>query len=69
MMRGYAFAARHPKLFALGGKLMRTFTRLMAKDGQVKSAPFAPLSDWTKYRDFPAPRGGSFRARWKKGTK
>lgn len=69
MMRGYAFAARHPKLFALGGKIMRTFTRLIAKDGQVKKAPVAPLSDWTKYRDFPAPAGGSFRARWKKGIK
>src|SRR5262245_6573418 len=69
MMRGYAFAARHPKLFALVGKLMRAFTRMVAKDGQVKKAPMAPLSDWTKFRDFPAPQGDSFRARWKKGLK
>ncbi len=69
MMRGYAFAARHPKLFAFGGKLMRAFTRMMATDGKVKSVPVAPLSDWTKYRDFPAPEGGSFRARWRKGIK
>jgi L-lactate dehydrogenase complex protein LldF len=69
MMRGYAFAARHPKLFALGGKLMRAVTRITAKDGQIRKAPVAPLSDWTRFRDFPAPQGGSFRARWKKGIK
>lgn len=69
MMRGYAFAARHPKLYSLGGKLMRVVTRFAAKDGQVKSAPIAPLRDWTRFRDFPAPQSDSFRARWKKGIK
>jgi len=65
-MRGYSFVARHPKLFTFGGKLMRAFARLLVRDGKIKSAPLPPLSDWTRYRDLPAPRGPSFRERWKK---
>jgi L-lactate dehydrogenase complex protein LldF len=65
-MRLVAFAARHPKLFAAGGRLMRSLARLVTKDGRIPSAPFKPLSNWTRYRDLPAPRGGSFRERWKK---
>jgi L-lactate utilization protein LutB len=65
-MRGFAFAARHPKLFALSGKLMRALARLLARDGTIKKAPMPPLSDWTDYRDLPSPRGPSFRERWKK---
>jgi L-lactate dehydrogenase complex protein LldF len=65
-MRGIAFAARHPRLFTMGGRLMRTLARLLARDGKIKSAPMAPLSDWTRYRDLPAPGGRSFRERWKK---
>ena len=65
-MRGIAFAARHPRLFALGGRLMRAFARMLARDGTIKSAPLPPLSDWTDYRDLPAPTGPSFRERWKK---
>jgi len=64
-MRGVVFAARHPRFFAFGGKLMRGFTRLLGKNGAVKSARVAPLRDWTTYRDFPAPNGPSFRERWK----
>jgi len=64
-MRGVAFVARHPKLFALSGSLMRVFARLLVRDGRIKSAPLSPLSDWTNYRDLPAPRGPSFRKRWK----
>jgi L-lactate dehydrogenase complex protein LldF len=65
-MRGVAFAAKHPTLFGMGGRLMRGFARLLAKDGKIKRAPMAPLSDWTRYRDLPAPSGRSFRERWKK---
>jgi L-lactate dehydrogenase complex protein LldF len=65
-MRAFGFAARHPRLFTLGGKLMRAFARMLVKDGSIKSAPIHPLSDWTDYRDLPAPRGKSFRERWKK---
>jgi len=65
-MRGFAFIARHPGLFTWSGRLMRAFARLMAKGGMIKSGPMPPLSDWTDYRDLPAPRGPSFRERWKK---
>ena len=65
-MRGVAFVARRPRLFTFGGKLMRAFARLLARDGKIKNAPMAPLSDWTEYRDLPGPRGSSFRERWKK---
>jgi L-lactate dehydrogenase complex protein LldF len=65
-MRAYAFAARHPHLFNLAGKVTRGLARMMAKDGQISRAPAPPLSDWTKYRDLQAPPGGSFRDRWQK---
>jgi len=64
-MRGVAFVARHPKLFALSGKLMRAFARLLVRDGKIQRAPLSPLKDWTDYRDLPAPQGPSFRQRWK----
>jgi L-lactate dehydrogenase complex protein LldF len=64
-MRGYSFVAKHPRLFSGVGKLMRGFMRLLAKNGQLKRASLPPLSYWTRYRDLPAPRGPSFRERWK----
>jgi len=65
-MRGVAFAAQRPRLFALGGKVMRRLARLLAKDEKIKNVPVPPLSGWTRYRDLPAPQRGSFRERWKK---
>jgi L-lactate dehydrogenase complex protein LldF len=65
-LRGYAFAARRPKLFGFAGRLVRTLARIVARDGKISSAPVPPLSDWTRYRDLQAPHGGSFRDRWKK---
>ena len=64
-MRGIAFVARHPKLFALSGWLMRAFARLFVRDGMIKNGLLSPLRDWTDYRDLPAPEGPSFRKRWK----
>ena len=65
-MRGVAFAARRPGLFAFGGRMMRRLARLLSKDDQIKNVPVPPLSGWTRYRDLPAPQRGSFRERWKK---
>jgi len=65
-LRGYAFAARHPAIFNLAGKVVRGLARVVTKNGKISSAPIAPLSDWTRYRDLQAPHGGSFRDRWKK---
>lgn len=66
LMRGIAFAAGHPKLFSTAGKIARRLARMFAKDDKIARVPVAPLSDWTRYRDLPAPRGASFRERWKK---
>jgi len=65
-MRAVAFAARRPTLFAFGGKVMRGFARLWAKDEKIKNIPVPPLNGWTRYRDLPVPQGASFRERWKK---
>jgi len=65
-MRAVAFAAKRPRLFAFGGKVMRSFARLLSRDEKIKSVPLPPLSRWTRYRDLPAPQSGSFRERWKK---
>src|SRR5882672_10280314 len=65
-MRAVAFAAKRPRLFVFGGKVMRGFARLFSRDKKIKSVPLPPLNDWTRYRDLPAPQGSSFRARWKK---
>jgi L-lactate dehydrogenase complex protein LldF len=65
-MGGISFAARHPKLFASAGKVMRRFAGLLARDGKIARVPFGPLKEWTRYRDLIAPGGSSFRERWKK---
>jgi L-lactate dehydrogenase complex protein LldF len=65
-MRAVAFAAKRPRLFTFGGKVMRGFARLISRDEKIKSVPLPPLSGWTRYRDLPAPQGISFRERWKK---
>jgi L-lactate dehydrogenase complex protein LldF len=64
IMKGYATTAKHPKLFAAAGWLMRRLAQLVAEDGKIKSAP-APFDQWTAQRDLPAPQGDSFRQWWK----
>ncbi len=64
VMKGYAETAKHPKLFAAAGWLMRRLAAVVAEEGTIKSAP-APFDEWTKQRDLPAPQGDSFREWWK----
>jgi L-lactate dehydrogenase complex protein LldF len=64
VMKGYAETAKHPKLFAAAGWLMRRLAGMVAEDGKIKSAP-APFDAWTQQRDLPAPQGDSFREWWK----
>lgn len=64
MMKGYAVTAKHPKLFAAAGWLMRRLAQIVAEDGKISSAP-APFDQWTAQRDLPAPQGDSFRQWWK----
>ena len=65
-MRSISFAARHAKLFARAGKVMRRFMRARARDGKISDVPFGPLKYWTKYRDLSAPAASSFSERWQK---
>ena len=65
-MRAFSFVARRPKLFGAAGKIARRFARLLAKDDRIRQTSLPALADWTRYRDLAAPRGASFRERWKK---
>jgi L-lactate dehydrogenase complex protein LldF len=66
-MRGISFVARHPKLFAIAGKVMRRFAAVLARKGRIARVPLGgPLKHWTRYRDLTVPSGGSFRERWQK---
>jgi L-lactate dehydrogenase complex protein LldF len=64
-MRGFAWAARFPKFFALAGRLLRLFSAVVADEGKIKQIGLPPLNRWTEYRDFPASPKKSFRDLWK----
>lgn len=66
-MRGYAWAARFPRLFALAGRLVRRFASPGVEDGRIRQAPLPPFNQWTAYRDLPAPPKKAFRDLWKEG--
>jgi L-lactate dehydrogenase complex protein LldF len=69
-MRGglklWAFLAKRPRLYALATALM---ARALGSLGRARYRwlPFA--SGWTRHRDFPAPQGATFQARWKERVK
>ena len=66
----WAFFARRPKLYALSTRLaMKGLSLLGRSKGSFRSLFGA--SAWTKYRDFAAPEGETFQAKWKRerGTK
>jgi L-lactate dehydrogenase complex protein LldF len=59
----WAFAARRPRLYALGARLgAGLLRRLAGARGRIATLPLA--RGWTATRDFPAPEGGTFRAAW-----
>ncbi len=64
-IRGLSMVGRHPLLFRMAGKIARGLAGLLAKDGRIQSVPLSPLNKWTRYRDLPAPSGGSFAKWWK----
>ncbi len=62
----WGFFARRPVLYGFGARLaMSTLGWLGGKRGKFRSLPLA--SGWTRYRDLPAPQGGTFQSRWKAG--
>ena len=59
----WAFFARRPRLYGLATSLaMRLLALAGRRKGRFQWLPFA--SGWTRHRDFPAPTGATFQARW-----
>ncbi|MCA8879548.1 MAG: iron-sulfur cluster-binding protein [Rhodobacteraceae bacterium] len=59
----WAAVARRPGLYRLVSGAGVGILRLIGTTGWIKSLPF--VGGWTKYRDLPAPSGGTFMARYK----
>jgi L-lactate dehydrogenase complex protein LldF len=66
MFRLWAWAMRHPSVYALGGRLARWGQWILARGGWIQTLPIYPASQWTQKRDFPALAPQSFHSRWKK---
>ena len=61
----WAFFAKRPALYKLATRAAMASLALVSKSkGSLGWMPFS--AGWTKYRDFPAPQGDTFQARWKK---
>jgi L-lactate dehydrogenase complex protein LldF len=61
----WAWFARRPRLYRLATRAAMAPLALLGRGkGTFRWLPFA--GGWTKYRDFPAPQGGTFQAQWKK---
>jgi L-lactate dehydrogenase complex protein LldF len=61
----WAWFARRPGLYRLATRAAMAPLALLGRGkGTFRWLPFA--GGWTKYRDFPAPQGGTFQAQWKK---
>lgn len=63
-LRLYAWAARRPALFRLGGRLSSALTRLAGRGDWLRRLP-PPLSAWTASRDFPPLAKQDFVASWR----
>lgn len=64
----WAFAAKRPRLYRLGVRMVLPVLRLLGKQGWIGSAPL--LGAWTDQRDFPTPpKGGSFMSQYQAGRR
>ncbi|HYE48798.1 MAG TPA: LutB/LldF family L-lactate oxidation iron-sulfur protein [Azospirillaceae bacterium] len=64
-LRLWAFFARRPGLYRLGARVgMRLLALLGGARGRFRTLPLA--GGWTGSRDFPAPEGETFQARWQR---
>jgi L-lactate dehydrogenase complex protein LldF len=59
----WAFAAKRPKLYRLGTRLMARLLKLISRGGAVHSLPL--MRGWFAARDFPAPEGKTFQEMWR----
>lgn len=62
-LRGYAWAARHPSVWARIGRWAMALLRRVGREGWLRRGP-GPLRAWTAVRDFPVPRRSAFRDWW-----
>jgi L-lactate dehydrogenase complex protein LldF len=65
----WAFFAKRPRLYGFATQVAGRVLALLgrANGGRFRRLPFA--SGWTRHRDFPAPQGATFQARWKARSK
>ncbi|GGK34816.1 LutB/LldF family L-lactate oxidation iron-sulfur protein [Salinarimonas ramus] len=62
-LKAWAFFAKRPALYRLATRVGMNLLAFAGRSkGRFSSLPFA--SGWTKYRDFPAPQGGTFQERF-----
>jgi L-lactate dehydrogenase complex protein LldF len=68
LLKSWSFLAMRPFLYRLiFATLIATLAFLGRNKGWFRRAPF--FSGWTQHRDFPAPEGGTFVARWNRGER
>jgi len=59
-LRAWGWLARHPRVYAVAARWASRALRLLGgASGRIRRLPGA--SGWTRQRDFPAPRGATFR--------
>lgn len=65
----WRFLVARPSLYGIATRLGAWgLAKLAGKDGSLRQVPFA--GGWTRWRDLPAPEGGTFRTEWaKRGRK
>ena len=64
-LKVWASAAKRPGLYRRGAALaMRMLSILAGQKGRLRNLPLG--GGWTRYRDFPAPEGGTFLDQWSK---
>ena len=61
----FTFVASRPWLYKLGASVAVRAMRLFGRGGRIRSMP--GLGAWTEHRDFPAPEGRTFMARYASG--
>ncbi|KQN80278.1 (Fe-S)-binding protein [Sphingomonas sp. Leaf67] len=60
-------AVLRPRLYRIASSAAVRAMRVMTRQGWITRLPFAAA--WTKYRDMPAPEGGTFTAQYAKGRR
>ena len=64
-MGSFTFVASRPRIYRLGASVAVRMLGLFGRSGWIRSMP--GLGAWTAHRDFPAPEGRTFMARYASG--